>query len=60
MNDYTSITVDNHFIGHAITIALQMRNEIPDDTRIEIKDMEIDPDTGYLVLTVQRLEETIN
>lgn len=60
MNDYSVITVDNQFVATAITIALQMRRELPEDNYIEVKDMEIDPDTGYLILTVQRVEETIN
>jgi hypothetical protein len=60
MGDYTTITVDSNFLSMALTVALQLKSSIPDNIRVNIKDMEIDPETGYLILTVQHEEETIN
>lgn len=54
------ITVDNMFIGQALTIAMQMRGELEEEDFLVVKDMVIDDNTGYLNILVEKRKATIN
>jgi len=55
-----TVTVDNNFIGGAITVAMQMRGELEDKESIVVHEMRINEDNGYLDLICERKKETIN
>lgn len=59
-NDYFTITVDENFLAQALTVAMQMRGELGTSEHILVHDFHQDEQSGHLVLTVQREEETIN
>ncbi len=54
------ITVDNVFIAQAVTVAMQMRGDLGDDEMLEVRDMRLDEDTGYLQLLIERKKVTVN
>ena len=59
MEDFT-VTVDDHFMGQALTVAMQMREQLEEDAHLEVQDMFIDDKTGYLCVIVRKKKETIN
>lgn len=58
--DLTTITIDNRFLGMAITNVLQMRGELEETEFFEVENVTIDDDTGYLILAVSRHEVKYN
>lgn len=54
------VTVDSLFLAQTLTIAMQMRQEIGDDEYVEVKDMQIDQETGYLQLLIEKHRMTYN
>jgi hypothetical protein len=58
--DWATITVDHNFLQQALTIAMQMRGDIDENAYILVHEMSIDEETGYLNLTVEKKEQTVN
>lgn len=56
MEDFT-ITVDDHFLAQAITVAMQMRDELEDEEFIVVQDKQIH-NNGNLILLVARKKAT--
>lgn len=58
--DWATITVDQFFLQSALTVAMQMRGDIEEDEYIIVHDMDIDEETGYLNLSVEKKGQTVN
>lgn len=58
MEDFT-ITVDDHFLAQAVTVAMQMRSELDEEEFIVVQDKQIS-DNGNLILLVAKKKATIN
>lgn len=59
-NELMTVTVDNNFIGGAITVAMQMRGELEEKESIVVHEMRLNEDSGYLDLLCERKKETVN
>lgn len=60
MNEWATITVDNKFIEQAITAVMHMRGELDEEEFVVVHEMEIDTETGYLNLVVEKRRVTVN
>ncbi len=59
MDDY-NITVDSNFLSNALTVVMQMQGQIEESEYVEVLDMMIDDETGYLKMLVEKHEATLN
>lgn len=58
--DWATITVDHNFLQQALTIAMQMRGDIEENEYVIVHEMDIDEDSGYLNLSVEKKEQRYN